>query len=208
MTLPQSALRIEHAGLVLAPPGDGELRVLAEIVETPGGIVTAEEAHYVTWPTGSAAAVASFLAFHRSLRVPPAPQRWLVPFAVLHDGRAVGVVVLESAAWTTERTVGTRAWLARTHQGRGLGRRARLMLLELAFAHLDAAGAVTTAAADNAASRRITERLGYRETGRGRAADGVDEVHYRLAPDAWREQRLDAVEVRGIAPFRAAIDRA
>jgi RimJ/RimL family protein N-acetyltransferase len=202
---PQFGLRVAHRDLALVPPGDGELRALAAVVGTPGGIVTADEAHYVTWPTGTPDAAAAFLDFHRRLRVAPTPERWLVPFAVLDGGRAVGVVVLESAAWPAQRTVGTRAWLARSHQGRGLGRRARLMLLEVAFAHLEARAAVTTAAEDNHASRRITERLGYRETGRGRGDDGVEEIHYRLARDAHRE-RLDGTEVDGVTPFRAAIE--
>lgn len=198
-------LRVAHLELVLAPPAAAELAALAAIVGTPGAIVAADEAHYVTWPTGDAAAAEALLDRHRSWRTPPTPERWLVPFAVVHEGRPVGVVGLGATAWSADRIVGTRAWLARTHQGRGIGRRARLMLLEVAFAHLGAAGAATEVVEDNVASRRITERLGYREVARTYAEDGALELHYLLAPEDWRPHRLDGVQVDGIDTFRAAI---
>lgn len=204
-TWPQLGLRITHGELVLAPPTDDELRELAAIVGRPGGIVGQGQAHFVTWPTGDAAAVDAFWRFHRALRVRPDPQRWLVPFAVLDRGRPVGVVALDADRFTADRTVGTRAWFARAEQGRGLGRRTRLMLLELAFAHLGAWRATTVATADNAASRRVTEGLGYEETDRVPLDDGVVEVHYALTADAWRPRRLPDVRVEGVAAFLAAL---
>lgn len=203
---PQFGLRLAHAGLVLVPPTDVELFELAAIVGEPGGVLEAGEEHFVTWPTGDADAVEAFLRWHWSLRARPA-SGWLVPFAVLVGGRAVGVVVLAAPRWSAERVVETRAWLARADQGQGLGRRARLMLLELAFAHLGAARAVTAAAVDNAASRRVSARLGYRETGESRGVDGVTEVHAAITPGAWRRRRLTDVDVDGVEPFLDALGR-
>ena len=100
----------------------------------------------------------------------------------------------------------TRAWIARSDQGHGLGRRCRAMLLELAFAHLGAARAVTAASKDNAASRAVSKRLGYRETEEIRGADGVLEVHASLTPAAWRRRRLSDVDVDGVEPFLAALE--
>jgi RimJ/RimL family protein N-acetyltransferase len=203
---PQFGLRLAHAGLVLVPPTDVELFELAAIVGEPGGVVDDGEEHFLTWPTGDADAVDRFLRFHWSLRVRPSPAGWLVPFAVVSGGRAVGVVGLGAPRWPGERVVDTRAWIARTDQGHGLGRRCRAMLLELAFAHLGVQRAVTAAARENAASRAVSKRLGYRETGEIRGADGVVEVHASLTPAAWRRRRLPDVDVDGVEPFLAALE--
>ena len=90
----------------------------------------------------------------------PSAAGWLLPFAVVSGGRAVGVVGLGAPRWPGERVVDTRAWIARTDQGHGLGRRCRAMLLELAFAHLGASRAVTAASRDNAASRAVSQAAG------------------------------------------------
>jgi RimJ/RimL family protein N-acetyltransferase len=206
---PQFGVTIAHAGLVLAPPTDVELFELAPTLAEPGGIVAPGDEAFVTWPTGTTdpdLAVDTFLRHHWGLRTRPGPTRWHVPFTVLTEGRAVGMGAVVSVAWSTERSVDTRSWIARADQGRGLGQRVRLMMLELAFVHLGAARATSTAAAANVASQRVSQRCGYRETARGPGHDGTVEVHYAVTPAAWRRRRLADVEVDGLEPFRAAID--
>lgn len=201
--IPWFGLRLAHRGLVLAPPTDSELLELAPALAEPGGVLAPGEEEFVTWPTGTPAAAVAFLRFHWGLRVPPTPSRWLVPFAIELDGRTIGVAVLEGTG--EPRTVATRSWLVRTAQGAGTGRRVRLMLLELAFVHLGAGRAVTSAATANTASIRVSQRCGYRETDRRRGTDGIEEVHFTLAPASWRRRRLTDVVVDGVEPFLAAI---
>jgi RimJ/RimL family protein N-acetyltransferase len=203
---PQFGIRLAHAGLVLVPPTDVELFELAAIIGEPGGVLDDGEEHFLTWPTGNADAVDAFLRFQWSLRVRPSAAGWVLPFAVVSGGRAVGIVGLGAPRWPGERVVDTRAWIARSDQGHGLGRRARAMLLELAFAHLGASRAVTAAVRDNAASRRVSARLGYREGEEVRGPDGVVEVHASLTPSAWRRKRLPDVDVDGVEPFLAALE--
>lgn len=201
--LPWFGLRVAHQGLVLAPPTDVELLELAPAVAEPGGILSEGEDTFVTWPTGTPEAAVSFLRFHWGLRVPAVPGRWLVPFAIELDGRTLGIAVLETTP--DAGTVATRSWLVRTAQGAGTGRQVRLMLLELAFAHLGAERALTAAAVGNAASIAVSRRCGYRETERGRGPDGVEEIRFALTRGAWRRRRLPDVTVRGVAPFLAAL---
>lgn len=201
---PWFGLRIAHAGLVLAPPTDAELLDLAAIVAEPGGVLGPDEAHYVTWRAGDDDAARDFL--ERSWRRRTAPgDTWYVPFAAEEGGRVVGHATL--ARGDRPDTVWTTSWIARAEQGRGLGRRVRLMLLDLAFDHLGATRAETSAAEDNAASLRVSQRCGYRETHRGLHADGTPEVHLAVTPGAWRRRRLDDVVVEGVEPFRRTIGR-
>ncbi len=203
---PQFGLQVAHAGLVLVPPTDVELLELAPIVGEPGGIVEpGREGAFLGWDDPSGAdPVDRFLRGHWRLRERPVPQQWRAPFAVVLGGRAIGMVMLAHEAGTDRGTVSTWSWLARAEQGHGIGRRVRLMLLELAFVHLGATRATTSANEHNTASRRVSHRCGYRETHRGHDAFGV-EVHAAVTPAAWRRRRLPDVVVDGVEPFRAAV---
>jgi RimJ/RimL family protein N-acetyltransferase len=207
---PQFGLRVARAGLVLTGPTDVELLELAAIVAEPGGVVEpGREQELLGRPDlpGDAAA-RRFLEEAWRLREVPTAARWRAPLAVLEGGRTLGLVTLAHERDDPAGTVRTSSWLARAEQGRGLGRRVRLLALELAFAHLGAVRAVSAAAEGNAASRRVGERCGYRETHRGTGVHGVVEVHAAVTPGAWRRKRLDDVVVDGVGPFLAAISPA
>ncbi|WP_018334854.1 GNAT family N-acetyltransferase [Actinomycetospora chiangmaiensis] len=205
---PQVGVRVAHAGLVLVGPTDDELLELAAIVAEPHGILGPGQEHFLTRALGDDDAARVFLEWAWRLREFPTTGRWRLPLAVLEGGRALGLVVLAHEVEHPAGTVHTSSWLARAEQGRGLGRRVRLMLLELAFEHLGMTRAVTTAADDNRASLRVSQRCGYRETHRRRHADGTPEVHLAVTPGAWRRRRLDDVVVEGVEPFLAAISPA
>lgn len=205
---PQFGIRVAHAGLVLVAPTDAELLELAAIVAEPGGILDEGQHHFLSRPLGDAEAARVFLEWAWRLRAFPTTGRWRLPLAVLEGGRAVGLVVLAHEVEHPAGTVHTSSWLARADQGRGLGRRVRLMLLELAFGALGTTRAVTSAADDNHASLRVSHRCGYRETDRRRHPDGTPEVHLAVTPGAWRRKRLDGVVVEGVEPFLAVISPA
>lgn len=204
---PQYGVTVAHAGLVLAPPTDVELFELVPLVAEPGGIVEpGRERAFLGWAHEPGPdAVDAFLRAAWRWRERPTAGRWRAPFAVLDAGRAVGMAMLAHDAAQPAGTVSTWSWLARADQGRGLGRRVRLMLLDLAFSRLGADRALTSANEANAASRRVSARCGYRETGSAPDVDGR-EVHYAITPAAWRRRRLADVEVDGLEPFAATID--
>ncbi|MFC5140359.1 GNAT family N-acetyltransferase [Actinomycetospora rhizophila] len=204
---PQYGLRVAHRGTVLLAPTDEELLELADLVAEPGGIVEPGRAgELLGWPEDDGAAAARrFLEWAWRLREAPSAARWRAPLAVLDGGRVLGLAVLAHELDDPAGTVRTSSWLARAEQGRGLGRRVRLMLLELAFGPLGMMRAVTAAAEGNAASRRVTVACGYRETHRETGTDGVVEVHAAVTPGAWRRKRLHDVDVEGADAFLAAV---
>ncbi len=207
---PQFGLRMAHAGLALVAPTDAELLELAAIAAEPGGVVEpGREGELLAWPrldeVGADGMARHVLEEGWRARVRPSPARWHAPFAVLDGGRVVGHATLARRQGTEAGTVSTTSWLARTEQGRGRGRRVRLMLLELAFAHLGATRAVSAAAPGDAASIRVSQRCGYTETGRGPGDDGREALRSAVTPGAWRRRRLRDVVVDGVEPFLAAI---
>lgn len=100
-------------------------------------------------------------------------------------GRLVGNIVIRAAGFPVTRTVDTGSWIARSAQGRGLGRRARAMALALAVDDLGAQHATTECAAWNQGSRRVTESLGYEPQGssvQDWSGEPVEVLAYRLEP--------------------------
>ena len=117
------------------------------------------------------------------------PSSWLLDFAVIYDGAVVGVQTLEADRFPTLRTVDSGSWLVMSVRGRGVGVAMRMAVLGLAFDHLDAVAAVSSARFDNPASLGVSRRIGYADNGVSLTATptGVaDLVHLRLTADAWR----------------------
>jgi RimJ/RimL family protein N-acetyltransferase len=115
-----------------------------------------------------------------------APESWALNFLVRHEGRVLGVQAVEARDFGILRTVDTGSWLGLPHQGRGFGSEMRAAVLQFAFDHLGAVEATSGAFADNPASLRVSERLGYRRNGTKRhlrRGEPATEVLLRLTPD-------------------------
>ena len=104
------------------------------------------------------------------------------------DGRAVGVQALEGDEFPLLRTVDSFSWLATDVRGRGLATSMRTGILALAFEHLGAVAAVSSARTDNAPSLAVSRRLGYADNGLSltNTPTGVSELqHVRMTREAW-----------------------
>jgi RimJ/RimL family protein N-acetyltransferase len=136
---------------------------------------------------------------------------WTLLLAVFVDGEPVGAQDVIANRFATRREVDTGSWLARSAQGRGLGTEMREAALHFAFAGLGALAANSGAYEDNAASNRVSEKVGYHRNGinivvrsRGpRAPGGASQERalehlYRMDRASWRERRRDDIEVRGL----------
>ena len=170
------------------------------------------------WTRGTPDEVArSVLAYQWDARARVSPSKLVLELGVLADGVPVGVQGLVADDWHVLRRAQTGSWLGIEHHGRGIGRRMRALVLELAFAGLGAAEATSGAFADNPSSNAVSRRLGYEPNGSVQVArDGVAALHhnYRMSRELWEQLRSQhagilgaPIELEGAAPLRALLDR-
>jgi RimJ/RimL family protein N-acetyltransferase len=129
-------------------------------------------------------------------------QAWRFHLAVRRDGQLLGLQELEGNEFLRLRTVDTSSWVVEAARGAGIGKAMRRAVLALAFDHLGARAAITSAWHDNHASLGVSRSLGYRPNGESLLArgDGVDTlVHLRMTLDDWRAAGgAPAVTVTGV----------
>jgi RimJ/RimL family protein N-acetyltransferase len=116
------------------------------------------------------------------------PDSWCLDLAVEVDGRVVGVQALEAEQFPLLRTVDSFSWLSAAVRGRGLANLMRTGVLALAFEHLGAELAVSSARTDNTPSLAVSYRMGYVDNGLSRTntPTGPFELqHVRLTREAW-----------------------
>lgn len=137
----------------------------------------------------------SFLRFYWGTRASWSPDDWHLPMVVLRDGEPVGVQGIRAKAFRVRRVVETGSWLGRSRQRQGMGTEMRAAVLHLAFDGLGAVAAESAAVTGNAASARVSEKLGYRPNGIDivtRRGEPVEQRRFRLAREDWRPERHPA----------------
>ncbi len=134
------------------------------------------------------------------------PASWRLPLAVEYQGAVVGVQELEADNFPVLRTVDSGSWLTGEVRGRGLGVAMRMAALGLAFDHLGALAAVTSAVPENAASLGVSRRIGYTGNGTGLVDSGhgpLELAYLRLSAAQWQAAGHGAgVTVTGLEPCR------
>ena len=132
------------------------------------------------------------------------PSSWSLPLVVEYAGAVVGVQSLEAENFPALRTVDSGSWLVPAVRGRGVGVAMRTAVLGLAFDHLGALAAVTSARRDNGASLGVSRRIGYTDNGVSLNDSGsglVELQHMRLTHRQWRAAgRGGEVVVHGVTP--------
>lgn len=130
------------------------------------------------------------------------PDDWALPFVARSAGEVVGVQWLEGPDWTSERIVDSSSWLVATARGRGLGKQMRAAVLALAFGHLGAVAAISSAVVGNGGSLGVSRALGYRDTHRTVLEHSGETLqHVRLEAPAWSASGLaHDVVVDGVPP--------
>jgi RimJ/RimL family protein N-acetyltransferase len=130
------------------------------------------------------------------------PTSWALHFRVSENGESVGVQVLEGEHFPELRTVDSASWLVPNARGRGIGVAMRTAVLALAFDHLGAATAVTSAREDNAASLGVSRRIGYVDNGISRSLSPTGPctlIHMLLTRERWSSSGLgSAVAASGL----------
>lgn len=118
-----------------------------------------------------------------------------------HGERLIGMQDVSATAWPVLRTVTSGSWLRTDHQGQGYGKEARAAMLLWAFDHFGAEYAESGAYDWNERSRRVSESLGYAQSGVRRVVDAHGkepewEVQYRLSREGLRRPNW-TVQVQG-----------
>ena len=134
------------------------------------------------------------------------PDDWTINFAVLHEGRVIGVQDLRALRFPLLRQVGSGSWLTRSVHGRGFGTEMRAGLLQLAFDHFGATSAVSEAADWNGASLGVSRRLGYAPNGTALIEARPGEVQTQLNLVLAREDFLRPDWTADVQGARAALD--
>jgi len=176
--------------------GELELRPLveddlAEVVRVlPADLELDPHATRFSVPDGLHRAVVVHMEYWRSYGTWKV-DAWRFHLAVRRDGELLGLQELEGNDFPTLRTVDTSSWLLPEVRGSGLGKAMRRAVLSLAFDHLGALAAVTSAWHDNHASLGVSRSLGYRPNGVSlMAREAPDErvdtlVHLRMTAADW-----------------------
>jgi RimJ/RimL family protein N-acetyltransferase len=175
---PLFGLRLRTSRLELRLPADSELERLREVALA--GVHPPEFMPFsVAWTDDPA--LSDFLAYHELLRRDWSVDEWHLELGVWLEGELVGAQGVGSERFAETRTVATGSWLGQRFQRRGVGTEMRTAVLELAFQGLGAELARSGALDGNAASLRVSEKLGYRVAGRSACSPrGVEVGHTDL----------------------------
>lgn len=195
-------LRLHTPRLELRLGSREELLELGRLAER--GVHPPDEMPFsVAWTDGigTSGFLDGFVEFHEQSLASWSPEKWTLNLLVWAHGTLVGTQGIGGDMFAERRAVATGSWLGQEHQRRGIGTEMRAAVLELAFRGLGADLATSGWLEGNDASRRVSEKLGYREIGartenpRGRSVVAHDVVIERAA---WRTPV--AVQLEGLEP--------
>jgi len=142
-----------------------------------------------------------FVDYHEMRRREWSREEWHLELGVWLGPELVGVQGLMSENFAETGRVGTGSWLGQRFQRRGVGTEMRTAVLELAFRGLGAEAARSGAIDGNAASLRVSEKLGYRQVGRSEVAPRgqvVGHADLELRRSHW--QPPFTVEIENLEP--------
>lgn len=191
-------LRLRTARLELRLGTGAELLELGRIAQS--GIHPPETMPFsVPWTdeAGEPGFLEDFVAYHEGKLAEWSPEDWALGLLVWEHGLLVGTQETYAKDFARCGVVGTGSWLGQPFQAMGIGTEMRAAALELAFVGLGAACAKSDWLEGNDGSRRVSEKLGYRD-------DGVAEASPRGDPVRQHRMRLDHSDWH--SPFEVLIE--
>jgi RimJ/RimL family protein N-acetyltransferase len=198
-----TGIRLRTPRLELRLPDDQEIAALAAVAAA--GVHPPDEMPFVhpwTDRSGMPTFAAEIAAYHRGCRERWDPETWMLELGVFVDGRVVGGQALRAERFAETRIVDTGSWLGQAHQGVGIGTEMRAAVLELAFSGLGAVAATSGALEGNAASARVSAKLGYDPDGErivSPRGSPVRERRFRITAGTWVSPV--PVEIIGLEPL-------
>jgi RimJ/RimL family protein N-acetyltransferase len=154
-----------------------------------------------------------FAQYHWNIRASWSEEKWELNLGVWRDGELLGVQGVATENFLVTRTGETGSWLARRHQGQGVGTAMRQAICAFLFDHLDFAEISSAAFTDNPSSLAVSRKVGYRENGVRRLKRREGELATNLGLLLRPEDLVRGehpLEVEGVEPLRRSIglDRA
>ena len=200
---PVFELRITTERLELTPVADGDLVELAALARQ--GIHDPSSTPFPNlWTDRSGPEFErTFAQYFWSQRARWSVVSWTLPFVVRWNGVPIGIQQVEADDFPTLRTVNTSSWVGLGYQGMDFGTEMRAAVLAFAFDALGAELALSGAVEYNAASIRVSEKLGYVRNGvRRQSIRGkpVEAVLFRLTRERWSGGRPVKVRIEGLEP--------
>ncbi len=197
---PPFGLRITVGPLTLRPLRDEDLPEYAALLHRPIFADMDSDQVFPWYDVDPDERVARSVQFQWQLRSKVGPTDWNLSFGIFHQERLIGMQDLGASHFAVRRVVGSGSWLTLDEQGKGHGTLMRQAVLVLAFDHLGAQRAETSAVVGNGASYGVSRSCGYREDGllvveeNGRAKT---QQRFSLTPEQFRRPDV-AVEVEGL----------
>lgn len=119
-----------------------------------------------------------------------ARQGLALPWVVTYDGRFVGQLTIGAIVWGSARTAQVGYWVDRLVAGRGVMPTAVAMAVDYCFFTVGLHRLEANIRPENAASRRVVEKLGFRE-------EGIRRRHLHI-DGAWRDHICYALTVEEV----------
>ena len=131
------------------------------------------------------------------------PADWSLGLTALLDGQPIGMQHIFAKHFAETRGFGSGVWLGMAFQGQGFGTELGRAVLKLGFDGLGGREAYIGAWADNRASRRMMEKLGYLPNGQYwqlRGGVGAQDWRMRLPRERWHSDEHADITIDGLAP--------
>lgn len=203
---PPLGLRVRAGSLELR--GIGEEEVLSLLTVVQGGIHPPEQMPFAfPWTDASPDDLPlNYLQWWWRGMALWSPDAWSLDLCVLWEGEVVGVQGVATKDFLTVRSGETGSWLGQRFQGQGIGTLMRRTLCTLLFDHLDFAFVTSAAFTDNAASLRVSEKVGFRGTGEDQQVRrGESASMKRLLLTREKFTGVPDMEVEGVEALRRFI---
>lgn len=205
---PPFGLVLRAGALTLRMLRDADLPEYAELLRRPIFEDPQSPAMFHWYRAEPEERVRNALSFQWQLRSAIDPEQWTLPFGIWVQGRLIGCQDVSAQRFAERRTVSSGSWLTLEAHGNGYGTLMRQAMLVLAFDHLGAERAESSAAIGNDPSFGVSRACGYLDNGTQMSTlpgPVTLEQRFLVTPETFRRPGVP-VEVEGLtAPLRAML---
>lgn len=197
---PPFGLTLRAGDLTLRTLRDADLPEYAELLRRPIFEDPQSPAMFHWYRAEPEERVRNALSFQWQLRSAVGPEKWTLPFGIWAQGRLIGCQDVSAERFAERRTVSSGSWLTLEAHGRGYGTLMRQAMLVLAFDHLGAERAESSAVIGNDASFGVSRACGYLDNGTEMSTlpgPVTLEQRFLVTPETFRRPSV-SVEVGGL----------